>query len=73
MKYLINKINKIIITEDGIEKHPTILFAEGTSVIDVTEKVVYFLKTNSGKYEATDDAFFIAPYKLEEEVEITIK
>jgi len=73
MIYLVNKIQKKKVSEEGVEYSNVILFAEAESLLDATEKTVVFLKENSEDYKINDGGFFIAKYQMEEPVEVTIK
>lgn len=73
MIYLINKIQKKKVSEEGIEYVNVVLFAEADSLLDATEKTVSFLKENSEDYKINDGGFFVAKYQMEELVEVTIK
>lgn len=73
MIYLINKIQKKIETEDGLEYRSVVLFSEADSLLDATEKTVNFLKENTEDYKINEGGFFVAKYQMEEPVEITIK
>ncbi len=73
MIYLINKIQKKIVSEEGIEYGNVVLFAEAESLLEATEKTVVFLKENSESYKINDGGFFVAKYQMEEPVEVTIK
>ena len=73
MIYLINKIKKRNISDEGTEYFPVVLFAEAESLLDASEKTINFLKNCDGSYRMDNGGFFIALYQMEEEVEITIK
>jgi hypothetical protein len=73
MIYLVNKIKRRVHSEEGVEYFPTVLYAEGDSLLDASEKTIQFLKNCGNSYRMDDGGFFIALYQMEEEVEITIK
>jgi hypothetical protein len=73
MIYLVNKIKKRNISDEGIEYFPVVLFAEADNLLEASEKIIDFLKNCNNSYRMDDGGFFIALYQMAEEVEVLIK